>query len=51
MANHSPHKPHHPHGEPPGETEPGLHPIEPDQGPITPPIPEEDDGQTGIPEV
>ncbi len=51
MATHVPHKPHHPGNDQPGEPDPGLHPVEPDQGPIPPVVPTDDDGQAPAPAV
>ncbi|MEO8279831.1 MAG: hypothetical protein ABI564_09080 [Ideonella sp.] len=51
MTSHLPHKPHHSHNESPAEPEPGLHPVEPDEGPVPPAIPLDDDGQIGTAEV
>ncbi len=56
MVNHLPNKPphhaHRAHAEPEGDAEPGLLPVEPDQGPVQPTVPDDvDEGRPVPPEV
>ncbi len=39
MNVHAPRKPHHRNDEQPGDTDPALLPVDPDQGPVPPVIP------------
>lgn len=41
MPIHAPHKPHRHHGEEADDSEPGSMPVEPDQGPVPPIIPDD----------
>lgn len=51
MTHHPTHAPHHGHDVPPDELEPGANPVEPDQGPIPPVVPADDEGPAAPPAV
>ena len=41
MPGTTPHKPHHPHNDVPDDLEPGSLPVEPDEGPVPVPLPDD----------
>ena len=41
MLTHASHKPHRPHTSEPDDPEPGALPVDPDQGPMPPILPED----------
>jgi hypothetical protein len=46
MPGHTPRKPHHPHPDP-DDREPGLLPVDPDEGPVFPSQPADPEHEPG----